>query len=65
MLQSFPSTLAVSFKNSRSFLDAAQLEKLMEREALNAGRTFETLVEMIQVCVCVCVCVPSSPPSSH
>ena len=40
-----------------SFLGAAQQEKSMEKEALNAGRTFETLVEMIQVCVCVCVCV--------
>ena len=47
-----------------SFVDAAQREKMREREALESGLMFsrDRLIEMIAVrvyvlCVCVCVCV--------
>jgi hypothetical protein len=35
---------------SKNFLDAAQREKKMEREALSAGKTSDQLVEMMQWC---------------
>lgn len=34
---------------TRSFLDAAQKEKLMEREAMSSGMMFDQLMEMMQV----------------
>ena len=34
---------------TRSFIDAAHKEKLMEREAMSAGRVIDQMMEMIQV----------------
>ena len=35
--------------HTKSFLDAAQHEKQMEREALSAGKMYDQLIEMTQV----------------
>ncbi len=39
-----------SVNRGQSFLDAAQHEKMMEREALSSGRVYDQMVEMMQVC---------------
>ena len=57
-------SLSLSLVNvslAKNFLDAAQREKLMEKEALSS-RAFNQLVEMMQV---RCLVIFQAPPTSH